>query len=62
MRQQTEDQVKEALSKGEAIGEKRGKAEAEKEFVKALLTSGMSAEEIAGRLKRDITEIRSMLE
>ena len=48
--------------RGIAIGEKHGKAEAEKEFVKALLASGMSAEEIAIRLKRDITEIRSMLE
>ena len=54
---------------GEAIGEARGiakgksigKAEAEKDIIKSLVASGISVEEIASCLNKDVTEIRKLL-
>ena len=48
-------------AKGEAFGRAEGKAEALKAFVKSFLDSGMSVEEIAFRLNKDVSEIRQLL-
>ena len=54
-----EDFVRE---EGEAIGEARGIAKAEREIIMNLHASGMSTEEIAMRLKKDIAVVRQILQ
>ena len=54
-----EDFVRE---EGEAIGEARGIAKAEREMIMNLHASGMSAEEIAARLKKDLAMVRQILQ
>ncbi len=46
---------------GEAIGFKKGEAKALKEFISALLASGMTEEDAAGILKKSVEEIRLAL-
>ena len=46
----------------EAAGYEKGKTEALKEVVASFIASGMSVEEIASRLKKDVEEIRKLLD
>lgn len=55
-----------ARKEGEVIGEVRGfakgEAKAERDMINALHASGMSAEEIATRLQKDIAAVRQILQ
>ena len=50
------------FAKGEASGIAKGEAKAERDLIKALHASGMSAEEIAMRLQKDIAAVRQILQ
>ena len=50
------------FAKGEASGIAKGEAKAESDMIKMLRASGMSAEEIATRLKKDIVVVRQILQ
>ena len=50
------------FAKGEASGIAKGEAKAERDLIKALHASGMSAEEIAMRLQKDIDAVRQILQ
>ena len=52
---------KEGEAAGYVKGKAEGKAEAEMEFIKSLIASGMSVEEIASRLNKEVNEIRNLL-
>ena len=50
------------FAKGEVSGIAKGEAKAERDMIKALHASGMSAEEIATRLQKDIAAVRQILQ
>ena len=61
LREATEKATKKGMEKGMAQGIAQGMAQAEKEMIMALHASGMSVEEIAMRLKREMAEIQQIL-
>jgi len=52
----------EGRSEGELLGFEKGRSEGEAKTICALYASGMSPEEIAARLKKDVAEVKAAIQ